>query len=100
MEKITLTAATASSEVGEVLRLWIGQEEVPTGERSLAQWLEGMSRQGWQLTSSYTNVKRGGSLGEYRFQRPKAPLLVEEEASPTPAHAAMLGAHRAISPMR
>jgi hypothetical protein len=77
MEKITLTAATASSEMGEVLRPWIGQEEVPTGERSLSHWLEGMTRQGWHLTSSYTKVKRGGSQGEYRFQRPRAPLPEE-----------------------
>jgi hypothetical protein len=77
MEQIILTAATASQGRGhsvKLKRLWIGQEEVEPGQRSVEQWLAEMSQQGWHVVRSRATPDPSGIVCEYFCQRPVSSL--------------------------
>jgi hypothetical protein len=82
MEHITLIAETTFSRKGiesEFSRLWIGQEEIPVGGRSISQCLEEMVQQGWKLTITRARADLHGIICEYNFERPSS--VVEQPHS-------------------
>lgn len=75
VERITLTIAVTyfrTEVAAKIDKLWIGDEEVPIGDRTISQCLEEMQQQGWQLTTSRATANLQGILCEYDFQRPRA----------------------------
>jgi hypothetical protein len=73
VEQITLKAAFSFSRGGaesQFEKAWIREEEVPVGNRSIAQWLDEMGQQGWRLLCSRATADFHGVLCEYDFERP------------------------------
>jgi hypothetical protein len=72
MEHVTMKAAVIAADKegqAKLSRLWIGQEEKPIDGRSLSQYLEEMSQQGWNLTTARAKPNALGTVCEYEFQR-------------------------------
>ena len=89
MEYITLTIETTSPGQGipaKLHRLWIEQQEMPVGQYSLAQWLEEMSRRGWESTLSRALPNPTGILCEFHFQRPVAGNIEEDTSDRRTLH--------------
>ena len=74
METVIITATVAYSAPagnGKCDRLWIGQEEVPAADRSIASCLAEMQEQGWNLVSASASPNQHGTYCTYKFTRPR-----------------------------